>query len=129
MPINDPVDLAARLGGMQDVPETLIDPDAPYAVGARKTFWVSNVDTNENFQIEAVLQYVGDNSYFWIEDGVEYEPNDLTSLAITFDQKIVPTNREFFGSEWNPGVDGDPHIYVLYASGFGEFAGRLFLFG
>jgi hypothetical protein len=120
VPINDPVDLAARLGGMQDVPETLIDPDAPYAVGARKAFWVSNVDTNENFQIEAVLRYVGDNSYFWIEDGVEYEPSDLTSLAITFDQKIVPTNREFFGSEWNPGVDGDPHIYVLYASGLGN---------
>jgi hypothetical protein len=120
VPINDPVDLAARLGGMQDVPETLIDPDAPYTVGARKSFWVSNVDTNENFQIEAVLQYVGDNSYFWIEDSVEYEPSDLTSLAITFDQKIVPTNREFFGSEWNPGVDGDPHIYVLYASGLGN---------
>lgn len=120
VPINDPVELAARLGGMQDVPETLIDPDAPYAVGARKTFWVSNVDTNANFQIEAVLQYVGENSYFWIEDGVEYEPSDLTTLAITFDQKIVPTNREFFGSEWNPGVDGDPHIYVLYASGLGN---------
>ena len=37
----------------------------------------------------------------------------------TFDQKIIPTDREFFGSEGNPGVDGDPHIYVLYAGGLG----------
>ena len=120
VPINDPVELAERLGGKQDVPETLIDPDAPYAVGARKTFWVSNVDTNRNFQIEAVLQYVGENSYFWVEDGVEYDPGDLETLGDTFDQQIVPVDREFFGSEWNPGVDGDPHIYVLYAAGLGD---------
>lgn len=119
VPINDPVELAERLGGKQNVPDTLIDPDAPYDVGARKTFWVSNVDTNENFQIEAILQYVGENSYFWIEEGVEYDPSDLETLADTFDQKIVPIDREFFGSEWNPGVDGDPHIYVLYASNLG----------
>jgi hypothetical protein len=120
VPINDPVELAERLGGKQDVPDTLIDPDAPYAVGAQKTFWVSNVDTNENFQIDAVLQYVGENSYFWIEEGVEYDPNDLETLADTFDQEIVPIDREFFGSEWNPGVDGDPHIYVLYATNLGD---------
>ena len=120
VPINDPVELAERLGGKQDVPDTLIDPDAPYDVGAQKTFWVSNVDTNENFQIDAVLQYVGDNSYFWIEEGVEYDPSDLVTLADTFDQEIVPIDREFFGSEWNPGVDGDPHIYVLYASNLGD---------
>jgi len=120
VPINDPVELAERLGGKQDVPDTLIDPDAPYAVGAQKTFWVSNVDTNENFQIDAVLQYVGENSYFWIEEGVEYDPSDLETLADTFDQEIVPIDREFFGSEWNPGVDGDPHIYVLYASNLGD---------
>ena len=120
VPINDPVELAERLGGKRNVPETLIDPDAPYTVGARKTFWVSNTDTNQNFQIEAVLQYAGENSYFWVEDGVEYDPGDLKTLGDTFDQQIVPVDREFFGSEWNPGVDGDPHIYVLYASGLGD---------
>ncbi|QRN83173.1 immune inhibitor A [Chloroflexota bacterium] len=119
VPINDPVELAERLGGKQNVPDTLIDPDAPYSVGARKTFWVGNTDTNENFQITAVLRYVGENSYFWIEEGVEYDPSDLEYLGDLFDQEIVPTDREFFGSEWNPGVDGDPHIYVLYAGNLG----------
>ncbi len=119
VPINDPVELAERLGGKLNVPDTLIDPDAPYSVGARKTFWVGNTDTNENFQITAVLQYVGENSYFWIEEGVEYDPSDLEHLGDLFDQEIVPTDREFFGSEWNPGVDGDPHIYVLYAGNLG----------
>jgi hypothetical protein len=33
--------------------------------------------------------------------------------------KIYPTTREFFGSEWSPGIDGDEHIYILYARGLG----------
>jgi hypothetical protein len=119
VPVNDPVELADRLGGLSNVPSTLIDPDAPYSVGAVKDFWVSNVDTNENFQITAVLRYVGDNTYFWIQEGVDYDPDDLRALGDTFDQDIVPTNREFFGNEWNPGVDGDPHIYILYAGDLG----------
>ena len=119
VPVNDPVDLADRLGGLSNVPSTLIDPDAPYDVGAVKDFWVSNVDTNENFKITAVLRYVGDNTYFWIQEGVDYDPDDLKDLGDTFDQDIVPTNREFFGTEWNPGVDGDPHIYILYAGDLG----------
>ncbi len=120
VPVNDPVDLAERLGGKVDVPLTLPDLNAPYEVGDRKTFWVSNTDNNENFQVEAVLRFRGDNIYFWIEDGVDYRESDLTRLAETFDQEIIPTNREFFGMEWNPGVDNDPRFYVLYAGGLGS---------
>lgn len=120
VPINDPIDLVGRLGGEPGVPDTLIDENAPYNVGAQKDFWVSNTDTNENFQISATLQYVGDNIYFWIEDGVRFNQSDLDRLASTFDQEIIPTNREFFGQEWNPGVDGDSRFYVLYAGGLGN---------
>ncbi len=120
VPINDPVALAERLGGLSEVPDVLIDPNAPYQVGNSQEFWVTNVDTNNNFKITAVLRYLGENTYFWIEEGVEYDPDDLEALGDTFDQIIVPTNREFFGSEWNPGVDGDPHIYILYAGGLGR---------
>lgn len=120
VPVNDPVDLAERLGGKVDVPSTLPDLNAPYEVGDRKLFWVTNTDTNENFQVEAVLRFLGDNIYFWIEDGVDYRESDLMRLAETFDQEIIPTNREFFGMEWNPGVDNDPRFYVLYAGGLGS---------
>ena len=120
VPVNDPIDLAERLGGKQNVPSTLPDPDAPYKTGDRKEFWATNTDTNENFKVSAVLRYVGDNIYFWIEDGVDYNQRDLQQLAETFDQSIIPTDREFFGSEWNPGVDGDPRFFVLYASGLGS---------
>ena len=120
VPINDPVELSGRLGGNPDVPNLLIDGNAPYAVGAEKTFWVTNTDTNANFQVTATLQYLGENIYFWIENGVRFRESDLNRLASTFDEEIIPTNREFFGMEWNPGVDGDPRFYVLYAGGLGN---------
>lgn len=120
VPINDPIDLAQRLGGKGDIPETLIDTDAPYSIGDSQTFWVTNVDTNENFQVTTTLRYLGDHVYIWIEDGVPYSESDLTALGDTFDNDIYPTNREFFGSEWSPGVDGDPRIYIVYAGGLGQ---------
>ena len=119
VPINDPIDLAARLGGKPNVPDVLIDTEAPYSVGDQKTFWATNTDTNDNFKVNATLRYVGDNIYFWIEDGVRFDQTDLNNLAETFDKEIIPTNREFFGEEWNPGVDGDPRFYILYAGNLG----------
>lgn len=120
VPINDPLDLVGRLGGKPNVPTELIDENAPYDVGAQKEFWVTNTDTDENFKITATLQFVGENLYFWIENDVNFKQSDLKKLATTFDEEIIPTNREFFGMEWNPGVDGDPRFYVLYASGLGR---------
>lgn len=118
VPINDPRDLAERLNGVTDIPNTF--PSGPFEVGASKEFWVTNVDTNENFKITAVLRYVTPSAYFWLEEGVRYDEGELRDLAEAFDKKIYPTNREFFGPEPKPGVDEDDRIYVLYASGLGS---------
>jgi hypothetical protein len=119
VPINDAYSISERLEGKQDIPPTLDPPVAPFQLGARKSFWASNTDTNENFQVPATLHYITDHSYFWIQDGLSYKEKDLRDLAEAFEQQIYPTNREFFGSEWTPGLDGDPHIYILYAKGLG----------
>ena len=78
-----------------------------------------NTDTNENFKVSATLQYITDHVYFWIGDDVEFDSDALADITETFENKIYPTDREFFGSEWTPGVDNDPHIYILYAKGLG----------
>jgi immune inhibitor A len=118
--VNDLNDLAKRFYGIQEIPATLPAPDQPYQVGDEKTFWVSNSDTNESFQVAARLQYVTDHAYFWIEEGVNFNQNHLRNLVETFEAEIYPTNREFFGSEWTPGVDSDPHLYMLYAGNLGS---------
>jgi hypothetical protein len=101
------------------VPHTLPAPATPFKVDDQQQFWVSNVDTNQNFQIHATLKYITAHSYFWSQDGVEINQKDMKTLMDTFENKIYPTDREFFGSEWTLGVDNDPHIYVLYTRGTG----------
>ncbi len=118
VPINDPLELAERLQGRTGIPETY-ETTPPSGVGAVQDFWVTNVDTNDNFQVTAELQYAGENLYFWIEQGVRFDEDELNNLAQTFDESIYQTNREFFGSEWRPGVDGDDRLYILYAGGLG----------
>lgn len=118
VPINDYRDLACQLQGKCSIPETL--PSGPFKVGNRQTFWASNSDIDENFQVNATLQYETDHAYFWVEDGVTFDQSEMKALLDAFETKIYPTDREFFGSEWTPGVDNDPHIYILYARGIGS---------
>ncbi|MFH1635161.1 MAG: hypothetical protein ABIG63_14305 [Chloroflexota bacterium] len=119
VPVNDLLDLAQRLEGKVNIPVTLDPPPAPLQVGAQDIFWVMDTDTDESFEIDATLRYATDHAYFWIENGVHYDEDELQNLAETFENHIYPTNREFFGSEWSPGIDGDPHLYIIYASGLG----------
>ncbi len=119
-PENDPVSLAERLKGIGNVPDTVPAPSIPLKVGDHKSFYVTDNDTNITSLHDATLRYVGNIVYFWVEDSAQYDLGELQTLAHTFEDKIVPTDREFFGTEWNPGIDNDPHIYILYTSGLGS---------
>lgn len=118
IPVNDALDLAQRLLGLTSG-EVRIPPSGPFEVGAEKTFWVSNTDTNESFEIDAVLRQRGEHVYFWIESGLRFDQDAVDALTQTFDQEIYPTTRQFFGGEPNPGVDSDPRLHILYASDLG----------
>jgi immune inhibitor A len=119
VPIADPIDLAERLAGVGKIDRVLETSAPARSVGETQQFWVSDVDQNTNFQIDAELAYATDHVYFWVEDGVNYRAADVKALVDEFENKIYPTDREFFGSEWTPGVDGDQHLYILFARGLG----------
>ena len=118
VPENDPYELACRLQAICNISETV--QAKSYAVGDTEKFWIVNSDTNEHRQIDATLRYSTPHSYFWVENGTPVNEGDMKVLMDTFENTIYPTDREFFGSEANPGVDGDPHIYVVYASSIGH---------
>lgn len=120
VPVNDPRDLAMRLEGKLNIPLTIAPPITNFDLGSQQDFWVSNVDANEYYEIRASLEYITDHVFFWIEEEVPFNPEDVKQLTETFENEIYPTNREFFGSEWTPGIDGDPHLYILYAKGLGS---------
>jgi hypothetical protein len=126
VPENDPYTLACGLQNICNVPKTLPAPAAPLKIGLKKNFWIVNTDTNNNVQVTATLMYITPHSYFWAGEGTNVNNSDMKKLMDTFENKIYPTDREFFGSEWTPGVDGDPHIYVVYANGIGNNVGGYF---
>jgi hypothetical protein len=119
VPINDLIDLAERLEGKENLPRSLEFPVRTYQVGDEEAFWVTDSESNKNFQVKAVLRYATDHVYFWVDQGEPYNEKDMKALIDTFENKIYPTNRDFFGSEWTPGVDADPHLFILYARGLG----------
>jgi immune inhibitor A len=119
VPMNDPIELAQQLTGKTDIPTQLETPLRQYELEDQEIFWVLNSDSNQNFQVQATLRYITDHAYFWIEVGISYDQDDLKSLMETFDHQIYPTNHTFFGSEWSPGVDADPRIFILYARKMG----------
>ena len=121
VPSNDPVDLAARLRPeLGQVPRVVNEVPPEYEEGDVITFWVSNSDTDENWQIQAELVVKGEHVYMWREIGSKAKEKDLRKAARIFDERIYPTDREFFGSEWTPGIDNDPRLHVLHARDLGH---------
>ena len=126
LPESDLYDLACRLKKICDVPHTLPAPATPFSVGDKQKFWVSDTDTSKNFQVDTTLRYITPHSYFWLQDGVDGKDSEIKALMDTFEKDIYPKDREFFWREWTPGVDNDPHIYVLYVRGVGQNTGGYF---
>ena len=122
VPVRDLHDLAIRLLGLPaDTPRTVNPGGSPdYVVGTRRLFHASDVDTDRQFDVYAILEYKTEHVYMWIEEGVRFDRDDLKTAADSFEENIYSTNRAFFGSEWSPGVDNDPHLSILHAGGLGS---------
>ena len=125
VPESDPYDLACRLEALCNVPTTV--PAKSYQIGDRENFWILNSDTISYNRIDTTLLYITPHTYFWAQDGVDVDESDMRALMDKFENEIYPKDREFFGSEWIPGVDNDQHIYVVYAGGLGSNVGGMFV--
>jgi hypothetical protein len=114
LPQRDLLALASRLQGISE-PQTSTDPNGPpdYEVGDALTFWVHDVQTITFFTTTTTLRYETPHAYWWVEEGYEIPAEDLEQSAERFEEQTYPTSRRYFGSEWMPGVDGDPHVYIF----------------
>jgi hypothetical protein len=113
-PQHDFIDLAERLGDPgQHIPHVVRDEPWGFEIGDRHTFWVENNNHENKYQITARLVYETPHAYFFVDEMFDLNKNQLHQLAEHFEQEIYPTNRAFFGQEWSPGVDNDPHMTVL----------------
>jgi hypothetical protein len=121
VPERDPRRLAQQFKDPgQIIPKVVNDAPPDYQLGDEEVFWVANLDRDENFQITAQLRYITPHLYVWVQEGYDVDQEDLERSADRFENQTYPINRRFFGSEWSPGVDNDPHLHILHAGGLGR---------
>ena len=125
IPARDRVDLAERLLGVTNIPATPTSA-VTRRVGEHQVFTAANSSDNTALNIPATLQVVGEHIYLWVEDDAIVNLSDLQQLARDFDSSVYPNVRDLWGSEANPGVDGDPHIYGLFVHGLGASTAAYF---
>lgn len=121
MPAADARALALRFRtDVVEIPLVVNAAPPAYQVGDKQQFWISNSDTQEHKQIIAKLEYATEHVAMWVEEGVRFRQSDLAASAQRFEEQTYPTNREFFGSEWTPGIDNDVRLHILHARDLGE---------
>lgn len=95
------------------------------AVSAQETTFL--VDKGYDFygrsETQAFLAYESQNAYFYFDKkyyddmgGSEQEAvfSEIGKLVGEFDAIIYPKTKEIFGDEWNPGIDGDEKMTILF---------------
>lgn len=92
-------------------------------LGQNQYFYISpQYDAQSRAQVSATLTAITDHAYFYVEDGYwnDLRPDTrsqvlswIALLGHEFDDRIYPTETQFFGSEPNPGVDNDPRVTIL----------------
>ncbi len=130
LPREDLADLAIRFKGVspQQAFVTCTVQAKGFDVGATRKFILSDQDASHEFTITAQLKYKTAYAYMWVETSpvkLNINQNNLQKAGDVFNDKILATNRAFFGNE-KLGPDCDPHLNVLHASGVGSTVGGYF---
>ncbi len=84
-----------------------------YQVGDVHTFWMGDEENQRYWQIDAELKIETDHTYVYVSQGTTVDMDKLRKAADLFESQIYPTDRHYFGSEWTPGIDNDPHVTIL----------------
>ncbi len=117
IPLHDPVAFVERVLKKKVIWPT---PQAePPREGDVQEFYIMDFNTHEVYTVTAELVYVTPHAYFWAETGLKFDRADVVALMEEFENHIYPTVRKHFGSEPTPGIDGDPHLYILYVKQLG----------
>lgn len=93
------------------------------SLGQVESFFVNpSYDRDGASNETATLRAIGQHGYFYIDNRYwagltaaqqnQFTTN-LNTLSSQFDTAIYPRETSFFGSENNPGVDGDSHVVLL----------------
>jgi len=93
-------------------------------LGEKNDFFVdSKYELNGKKTVSAFLKIISQKGYFYIESewysGLKEEERkkvneNLKNLAQEFDKTIYPKLTELYGPPWEPGIDNNPRITILF---------------
>ena len=92
-------------------------------LGTSRPFWTYDFAAKKNLRITATLRIMTAHAKWWIQDDITVDVAKLRQNADFFETSIYPTDRRLFGSEWSPGIDGDPRVNIMVARIPGAAAG------
>ena len=117
-PVSQPPDadlngLAERLRG------AVIDDNPPVSapalsVGYEEEFWITDLDDGSAHTITARLHVVSDNAYWFVDEAVSVDVSRLEASAEIYETVVRPAVTGAFGDIRNPGIDGDPRLFILH---------------
>ncbi len=107
-----PVDGAAAASALESGAVSFADRRMP-EVGDVEVFNTVNIKKNIREKIRARLVKNGRYCRVYLQEGKKVPTAHVNKIVAEFDKKIYPTTRSWFGSEWTPGIDGDPKIALL----------------
>src|SRR5262245_360988 len=111
--VRDQVALAEAFKHTGDAPTVARTTPLDVKVGDTESFWVANVISNTNYLVTATLRYAGPRALMYVDDSVEVDQADIEKSAKVFEEQIYPRDRELFGDELSPGIDGDVRLTIL----------------
>ena len=124
LPERDLHALAERLGGVsKGSHRTLQVVQTDQQAGHRQEFFVTDIENDTTYVVDATLQVVSPNAYWYVDNELATQNDDLQMAANEYENNIRPKLLEAFGDVWNPGVDGDPRLTVLHTDLGGSVAG------
>lgn len=105
-----------RLKSDAPIPRTVPSGQTDLPVGSRETIQIVDLTRNRPFTVQAELRYKTPNAYFWFDEKNGTPIEDVEKAALNFENVILPSVRRYFGDFSNPGIDGDPHLYIVHAN-------------
>jgi hypothetical protein len=76
-------------------------------------FWAYDFVSNSDYLISATKVGEGSSCVIYLEQGQSFVPDIINSIVGQFDNSIYPNEISTFGSEPNPGIDGNTKIFIL----------------
>jgi immune inhibitor A len=109
----DQVALAKAFKKVGEIPTVARTTPLEVNVDDVETFWVTDFNNNTNYQVTATLRYAGPVVLMYVDSSIEVDQADIERSAKEFEQRIYQRDRELFGQELSPGIDGDVRLTIL----------------